>query len=103
MKRIQRKLAKLVLCLGVLATSLIADPALAQIVVVAPSAEFIATARPVYHGGYHSYWYNGRWVYRHGGSWHAWRTEPAYLHSYRMRAAPVRHVYTRSYYHGRRR
>jgi len=99
MKRILRKLVKLVLCLGVLATSLFADPALAQIIVVAPPAHFVATARPVWHGGYHSYWYNNRWVYRHGGRWYAWRTEPVFLRNHRMRMAPVRHVYTRAYYH----
>ncbi len=103
MERILRKLAKLVLCLGVLATSLIAEPAFAQIVVVAPPPAFIATARPVYHGGYHSYWYNGRWVYRHRGHWYAWRTEPAYLRTHRMRVVPARHVYTRGYYHHGRR
>jgi hypothetical protein len=103
MKRILRKLAKLVLCLGVLAASLLPDPAMAQVIVIAPPSAFVATARPVYHGGYHSYWYNGRWVYRHGGRWYAWRSEPAYLHTYRTRAVPVRHVYTRAYYHGRRR
>jgi len=99
MNLILRKLAKLVVCLGVLATSLCAAPALAQVVVVAPPSAFVATARPVWHGGYHSYWYNNRWVYRHGGRWYAWRTEPAYLRTYRMRAVPVRHVYTRGYYH----
>ena len=98
MKQILRKLAKLV-CVGVLATSAIAVPAVAQIVIVAPPPAYVATARPVFHGGYHSYWYNGRWVYRHGGRWHAWRTEPDYLRSYRVRAAPVRHVYARGYYH----
>ncbi len=107
MKAIVKRLSKYILCFGVLATSLIADPALAQIIVVAPPAHFIATARPVYHGGHAAYWYNGRWVYRHGHAWHTYRTVPVYLrHHHYARVAPVRHVYTRTYYrgghHGRR-
>lgn len=96
MKRVLKKLTKLVLCLGVLATSLIADPALAQIVVVAPPSYFVATARPVYHGGRAVYWYNGRWVYRQGRHWHTYRTVPVYLRNHHyVRVAPPRHVYHR--------
>jgi hypothetical protein len=100
MKRIARKLSKLALCLAVLATSLVAAPALAQIVVIAPPPTYIATARPVYHGGRAVYWYNGRWVYRHGHAWHTYRTVPVYLRNHHYaRVAPVRHVYHRNYYH----
>ena len=99
MKQILRKLAKLVLCGGVFATSLIAVPAVAQIVIVAPPPAYIATARPVFHGGHHAYWYNGRWVYGYGGRWHAYQNEPEYLRTYRVRAVPVRTVYGPRYYH----
>ena len=101
MKRVTRKLAKYVLCFGVLATSLVAGPALAQVIVIAPPAHFVATARPVYHGGRAVYWYNGRWIYRHGHAWHTYRTVPVYLRNHHYaRVAPVRHVYTRTYYRG---
>ncbi len=101
MKAIVKRLSKYILCFGVLATSLIADPALAQIIVIAPPAHFIATARPVYHGGRAVYWYNGHWVYRHGHVWHRYHTVPVYLRNHHYaRVAPVRHVYTRTYYRG---
>jgi hypothetical protein len=99
MKRTLARISNLVLGLGVLAASLVAGQAQAQVVVFAPPAAFVATAVPVYHEGRPAYWYNGRWIYRHGRVWHAYRTEPAYLRTHRMHHVPVRHVYHR--YHRR--
>lgn len=41
-----------------------------------PSADFVATAEPVYYGGHASYWYHNRWVYQNGGRWGAYGHEP---------------------------
>jgi hypothetical protein len=98
MKRTLVKISKFVLCLGVLAASLFAAQAQAQVVIITPPAEFVATAVPVRHDGRLVYWYNGRWVYRHGRAWAAYRTEPAYLRAHRHRHVPVRHVYRRGHH-----
>jgi hypothetical protein len=98
MTRTLLKLSKLVVCLAMLITSLLAGEAQAQVVVVVrPPATFLATARPVRHDGRMAYWYNNRWIYRHGGSWAAYRTEPVFLRNHRMRYVPVRHVYYRGH------
>jgi hypothetical protein len=48
-----------------------------------PSAEFVATASPVYYEGRPAYYYGNRWYYRDGNRWGAYRSEPAYLGAYR--------------------
>ena len=98
MTRILVKMSKIVVCLGVLATGLVADQAQAQVVVTfGPPVEFIATSTPVYYEGRPSYWYRNRWYYRHGNRWATYRSEPHRLREHRMRRAPVRYVYTRGH------
>ena len=65
-----------------------------------PPEGYIATATPVYYEGFPSYWYGGRWYRREGAGWRAYHDEPAYLHNYRSRAAPVRQSYGRGQYYG---
>jgi hypothetical protein len=60
-----------------------------------PPPSFIATVQPVYFEGHASYWYNGRWVYRDGGRWSAYRSEPPYLAQRRAQFAPARRTYER--------
>ncbi len=62
---------------------------------VYPPDAYIATATPVYFEGRAAYWYGDRWYYRDGGHWRNYHSEPAYLHSYRARAVPVRGVVAR--------
>ena len=72
-----------------------------------PPEAFIATAAPVYYGGYPYYWYHERWYRRDARGWRGYREEPSYLRSYRTRApAPgPRTYYGRGHYtyRGRRR
>jgi hypothetical protein len=70
--------------LGVLGSvSLTSSVASAQ--EVAPPAEYIATAEPVYYEGHPAYWYGNRWYYRNGGAWAYYHSEPGYLHDWRGR------------------
>jgi hypothetical protein len=48
-----------------------------------PPAAYIATATPVYYGGYPHYWYNDRWYCRGESGWRTYRAEPEYLRSRR--------------------
>jgi hypothetical protein len=65
-----------------------------------PPEAYIATATPVYYGGYASYWYGGRWYHRDGGRWRSYRQEPVYLRDYRVHASVpvIRQPYGRTYY-----
>jgi hypothetical protein len=67
-----------------------------------PPEAYIATATPVYYGGYASYWYGGRWYRRDGGRWRSYREEPVYLRDYRVHAAApvIRQPYGRGQYYG---
>jgi hypothetical protein len=60
-----------------------------------PPPSFIATAQPVYYEGHASYWYGGPWVYRDGGRWSSYRSEPAYLAQRRGQVGPARRTYER--------
>jgi hypothetical protein len=68
-----------------------------------PPAGYIATATPVYYGGYPHYWYGGRWYMRGEGGWRTYRTEPEFLRTRRaggvVVAAP-RANYGRGAYYG---
>lgn len=86
MRSIVTKLVKLVaagsLALGALGVTgcyadVYGDPA------YYPSDGFVATEDPVYYDGQATYFYGGRWYYRNGGGWSAYRSEPAYLRQYR--------------------
>jgi hypothetical protein len=57
----------------------------AQEVVVAPPAEYLATAEPVYYEGHPAYWYGNRWYYRNGAAWGYYHDEPGFLRDYRGR------------------
>jgi hypothetical protein len=48
-----------------------------------PSADFVATAEPVYYGGHASYWYHNHWVYQQGGRWGGYAHEPPALAQHR--------------------
>jgi hypothetical protein len=72
---------------------LVAAPAAAQVVIVAPPAEVIATLTPVYHEGHAAYWYNGYWHYRDHGAWAYYHTEPGYLHDWRFAHPHYYHHY----------
>jgi hypothetical protein len=48
-----------------------------------PSADFVATAEPVYYDGHASYWYHNRWVYQNGGRWGGYGREPQALAQHR--------------------
>ena len=86
-----------VLCLAVIALSLSALTASAQVRIEfgAPPPEFIATARPVYWNGRAHYWYRGRWGYRDGNRWGSYNEEPGYLRERRERHEPSRYYYGR--------
>jgi hypothetical protein len=60
-----------------------------------PPPSFIATAQPVYYDGHASYWYDNHWVYRDGGGWSTYRSEPPYLAQRRVQAGPARRTYER--------
>ena len=64
-----------------------------------PPEAYIATATPVYYGGYPHYWYGGRWYRRDGGGWRGFRSEPTYLHEHRARAISPPVNYGRGQYH----
>jgi hypothetical protein len=66
-----------------------------------PPAAYIATATPVYYGGYPHYWYNNRWYCRGETGWRTYRAEPEYLRSRRsvVVSAP-RPNYSRGSYYG---
>jgi hypothetical protein len=71
--------------LGAFAVVSLPDAASAQEVVVAPPAEYIATAEPVYYEGHPAYYYNNHWYYRNGAAWASYHDEPAYLRDWRGR------------------
>jgi hypothetical protein len=48
-----------------------------------PSDGFVATEDPVYYDGQPTYFYDGLWYYRSGGSWSYYHSEPSYLRQYR--------------------
>jgi hypothetical protein len=48
-----------------------------------PPAGYIATATPVYWGGYPHYFYEGRWYCRGEAGWRTYRVEPEYLRARR--------------------
>lgn len=51
-----------------------------------PPSAYVSSAQPVYYDGRPAYWYGGRWYYRDGGGrWGYYRSEPRYLHDYRVR------------------
>jgi hypothetical protein len=62
-----------------------------------PPAGYIATATPVYYQGYATYWYGGRWYWRDGGAWRAYRSEPGYLREHRASGLPPRQSYGRGH------
>ena len=96
MKRSLVMLVSSFLSLGTIATSFVAMPADAQVVVeVGPPDEFIATATPVYFEGRPAYWWGGRWYYRDGRRWGAYRDEPGFLRDYRAHREPARAYYGR--------
>lgn len=66
-----------------------------------PPAAYIATATPVYWGGYPHYYYEGRWYCRGETGWRTYRTEPEYLRARRgvVVTAP-RPNYGRGVYYG---
>lgn len=49
-----------------------------------PPPGYVATVSPVYYEGRPAYWYGNRWYYRDGARWGAYRSEPGYLHNYRV-------------------
>jgi hypothetical protein len=103
MMRILVTMLKGVLCVGAIFLCLLAAPAQAQIVVIAPPAAFLATATPVYFEGRAAYWYGGLWYYRDGGNWGYYHDEPAHLRDYRAHHEPVRQFYGRAHGGGYRR
>jgi hypothetical protein len=71
---------------GVIALSLGASPAAAQVVVrFGPPGGYISTARPYYHEGRANYRYGNNWYYREGRSWRRYDVEPRQLREYRNR------------------
>ncbi len=83
MKRTLVNLLKSVLCIGVIASCLVAAaPAQAQDEDYPPEA-YIATYEPAYFEGRPVYWYGGYWYYRDGHAWHHYASEPYYLRNYR--------------------
>jgi len=74
---------KRAVCGAVLAGSLLAIPASAQVVVEFPPPEFIAVNPPVYFEGHAAYYYGNRWYYRDGPGWHSYHDEPLYLRNWR--------------------
>ncbi len=93
---------KKLFCAAAVAACLLSTPAQAQVEVVLPPPDFIATSTPVYYEGHAAYWYGNRWYYRDGGNWRFYHDEPAYLHGYRGRE-PVRQFYGRGHWGGYRR
>jgi hypothetical protein len=89
-----------VLCVAAI-TSCVAVPVGGEMDVYPPDA-YIATATPMYFEGRAAYWYGGRWCYRDGGGWHAWREEPGHLREARVRAEPARQYYGRAHAGGYR-
>jgi hypothetical protein len=86
MNTITKSVLKGIAGAGALALCLAASPVYAQPRVevrISPPAWFIATTRPVYHGGHAAYWYRDRWVYREGREWRHYREEPRELRSRR--------------------
>jgi hypothetical protein len=87
---------------GAVTLGLLAAPAQAQIqITISPPAAFIATSRPVYYAGRATYWYGGRWYYREGRSWQAYRDEPRYLRESRVVVVPSRKHYEKRRHHRR--
>lgn len=94
MNRTLLTMSKGVLLSGAITMGLFAAPAQAQIeVTIYPSAAFRATTRPVYYENRASYFYQGRWYYRDGGSWRVYRDEPRFLRESRVQRVPVRKHY----------
>ncbi len=98
MTRLLAPTLKNALLLGLLAGSLYAPPARAQVVyeVVFPPPEFVATAVPEYFEGHPCYFWNGYWYWRDARGWRLYREEPVFLHDRRFA-----HPAERRFYEGR--
>ena len=90
MMRTLVSMTKAAVVAGALMMGVTSTPAQAQVEIsLFPPVWFRATARPVFHEGRATYWYNNRWYYRNGNDWDYYREEPIYLHSYRTNRGPV--------------
>ncbi len=83
MTRNLQSLLKSALFAAAMSLTLLATPARAQVVIVTPPDECIATFSPVYYNGYASYWCGNSWYYRGRGGWGVYANEPGFLFSYR--------------------
>jgi hypothetical protein len=84
MMRTLVSMTKAAVVAGALMMGVTSTPAQAQVEIsLVPPVWFRATARPVFHEGRATYWYNNRWYYRNGNDWDYYREEPVYLRDYR--------------------